>query len=207
MAADTLPPPRGDYFADDDYTRTDVAAGVARDRAGTRLVGLPEDFLTALHQTLTSECGPAGGRVLKAAGRDWGMRLAQRLSTELGEFRGEPLAEAPVARFQADLQSAFRHLGWGVLTLDFSKYDKGLLVAEIRYAPAGETADALLAGALGGLFSHFTGRELDAVGTPARGDVRRFVIALPERLDRVADALDRRRSHEEVIAVLEEVRV
>jgi predicted hydrocarbon binding protein len=204
---DTPPPPRGDYFADDDATRTDVAAGVARDRAGTRLVGLPEDFLTAVHQTLAAECGPAAGRVLKATGRDWGRRLAERLSDELGEYHGEPLAEAPVARFQADLQSVFRHLGWGLLMLDFAMYDKGLLVAEVRHAPAGETTAALLAGALGGLFSHFTGRELDAVGTPPRGDVRRFVIALPERLERAADALDRRRSHEEVVAVLEQIRV
>jgi hypothetical protein len=94
-----------------------------------------------------------------------------------------------------------------VLTLDFGKYDKGLLVAEVRHAPPGETPEAVLAGALSGLFSHFTGVELDAVGTPARGDLRRFVIALPERLARVSDALDRRRSHEEVVAVLEEIRL
>ena len=38
MATDPhLAPPRGDYFAADDYLRTDVAAGVARDRAGTRV--------------------------------------------------------------------------------------------------------------------------------------------------------------------------
>jgi predicted hydrocarbon binding protein len=203
----TPAPSRGDYFGDDNYTRTDAAAGVAVDRAGTRLVGLPEDFLAAVYQTLTAECGPAAGRVLKAVGREWGGRLAERLSAELGEYRGAPLAEAPVARFQADLQSAFRRLGWGVLTFDFGKYDKGLLVAEVRHAPQGETAEAVFAGVLGGLFSHFTGRELDAVGTPPRGDLRRFVIALPERLERAADALDRRRSHEEVVAVLEEIRV
>src|SRR5207247_2481977 len=114
MNADTAPPSRGDYFADDESARTDPAAGITRDRAGTRLVGLPEDFLAALQQTLAAECGPAAGRVLKAAGRDWGRRLAERLANELGSYRGEPLAEAPVARFQADLQSAFRHLGWGV---------------------------------------------------------------------------------------------
>jgi predicted hydrocarbon binding protein len=204
---DTATTNRGDYFADDDYTRTDVAAGVAHDRAGTRLVGLTEDFLTALYQTLAAECGPAAVAVLKAAGRDWGVHWAQRLATELGEFHGETLAAASVARFQADLQSAFRHLGWGLLTLDFSKYDKGLLIAEVRYAPAGEATDALLAGALSGLFSQFTGRTLDAVGTLPRSDARRFVIALPERLERVAEALDRRRSHEEIVTVLEEVRI
>jgi hypothetical protein len=145
--------------------------------------------------------------VLVATGREWGRRLAERLSNELGEYRGEPLPEAPVARFQADLQSMFRHLGWGLLSLDFGKYDKGLLVAEVRHAPPGDATAAILAGALGGLFTHFTGRELDAAATPGRGDTRRFVIALRERLERAAEPIDRRRSHEEVVAVLEEIRV
>src|SRR5438045_2655225 len=61
-----VPPPRGDYFAADDYLRTDVAAGVARDRAGTRLLALPGAFLTALDQTLAAECGPV--RALRRAG-------------------------------------------------------------------------------------------------------------------------------------------
>jgi predicted hydrocarbon binding protein len=206
MDAGSTPPRLGDYFADD-FTRTDVAAGVARDRAGTRLVGLPEDFLTAVHETLSAECGPAAGRVVKAAGHDWGRRLAERLSVELGEYRGEPLSDAPVARFQADLQSVFRQFGWGTLSFDFSKYDKGLLVVEVRHPPPGEATAAALAGALAGLFSHFTGRDLDATPTPPRGEVRRFVIALPERLERAAEAIDRRRSYEEVLAVLEKIRV
>lgn len=198
---------RGDYFADADAVGTDPATGIARDRAGTRLLGLPDDLLAALHQTVEAECGAAGIRVLRAAGRDWGKGFAQRLAAELGEYRGEPLAEAPVARFQADLQSAFRHLGWGVLTLDFNRYDKGLLVAEVRNSPPGAAAEALLAGALAGLFSQFAGQELDAVATPAGLDVRRYVISLPERLDRVADALHRRRPHAEVVAELEAIRV
>jgi predicted hydrocarbon binding protein len=197
----------GDYFADDDYVQTDVAAGVTRDRAGTRLVGLPDDFLAALHQTLDAECGPAADRVLQAAGRDWGRGLAERLTAELAEYRGEPLAAKSVAQFQADLQSAFRQLGWGVLTLDFSRYDAGILVAEVRHAPAGGPADALLAGTLAGLLSHIAGRELAAAATPTIGDLKRFVIALPERLERVADALHRRRPHDEIVTALQGVRV
>src|SRR5205085_3444948 len=143
-----------DYF-DPDYVRADVGAGVARGRAGTRLVGLPDDFLSAVHQTLDAECGPAAERVLKAAGRDWGRRLAERLTGELADYRGEPIGETSIARFQADWQSAFRQLGWGVLTFDLSRFDKGLLVAEIRHGPPGGSVGALLAGALAGLFSQF----------------------------------------------------
>jgi predicted hydrocarbon binding protein len=200
-------PALGDYFADDDYVQTDVAAGLTSDRAGTRLVGLPDDFLTALHETLDAECGPTADRILQAAGHDWGRGLAERLTVELAAYRDEPLAATSVARFQADLQSAFRQLGWGVLTLDFTRYDAGILVAEVRHAPASGPADALLAGTLAGLLSHFAGLELAAAATPTTGDLKRFVIALPERLEHVADALHRRRPHDEIVTALKGVRV
>jgi hypothetical protein len=48
---------------------------------------------------------------------------------------------------------------------------------------------------------------LAAAATPTIGDLKRFVIALPERLEGVADALHRRRPHDEVVAALERVRV
>src|SRR5262249_36345569 len=172
-----------------------------------RLPGVAGDSPAALPQPPGAAGGRRAARVLKAAGREWGRGFAQRLAAELADFRGEPLTEAPVARFQTDLQSAFRHLGWGVLALDFSRYDKGLLVAEVRHSPPWAAAEALLAGALAGLFSQFAGQELAAVGTPAGRDLRRYVIALPERLARVADALHRRRPHAEVVAELEEIRV
>jgi hypothetical protein len=204
MESHPAPPARGDYFAADDYFGTDVAAGVARDRAGTRVVSLPEELLDGLHETLAAECGPAAERVLKSCGRAWGRRLAERLAHELGEYHNEPLAAAPVARFQAALHGAFCVLGWGVLALDFGRYDKGLLVAEVRNAPP---AGPLMAGALAGLFSHFAGRELDAAATPAAdGEPRRFVIALPGRLERVADAIHTGRTHDEIVAELEDVR-
>jgi hypothetical protein len=144
---------------------------------------------------------------MQDAGRAWGRDLTKRLTAELAEYRGEPLAETSVARFQTDLQSAFRQLGWGILSLDFSRYDKGLLVAEIRHAPQGGPADALLAGALAGLLSHVAGRNLAAAAMPAVGDLRRFVIALPERLEKVSDTLHRRRPHGEILTELERVRV
>jgi hypothetical protein len=204
-----LSPQRGDYFAADDFLRTDPAAGVARDRAGTRVVALPEEFLRGLDQTLAAECGPAAERVLKAAGRTWGRRFAERLSSELDEYLDEPLTAAPVAYFQATLQSAFARLGWGLLALDFGRFDQGLIVAEVRNAPPAAPAEPLLTGALAGLFGHFAGRELDCVPTltAAEGGAHRFVIGLPERLGRVGDALHQGRTHDEVLAELAEVRV
>ena len=199
-------PSMSDYFADDGYIRTDLATGLTRDRAGTRLIGLPDELLAALHETLDAECGPTAERILQAAGNDWGRGLAERFTTELADYRGEPLAATSVARFQADLQSAFRQLGWGVLMLDFRRYDVGILVAEVRHAPAGGPADAFLAGTLAGLLSQIAGRESAAAATPTTGDLKRFVIALPERLEQVADVLHRRRPHDEVVSALQSVR-
>jgi hypothetical protein len=190
---------RGDYFADDDYIRTDVAAGVACDRAGTRVIGLSDDLFTALQQTLAEECGP----VLKAAGYEWGDGWAKRLAEELGQFHGQALSDVAVARFEANLCSAFRCLGWGILSLDFGKYDKGLIIARVRDGLTGEAADALLAGALAGLFSHFTGQNLDAVATDPQGDSRRFVLTLRERLNGITEGPELRLSHEDVVAKLE----
>ena len=210
MAPDPhLAPPRGDYFAADDYLRTDVAAGVARDRAGTRVLGLPEPFLHALDQTLAAECGPAAERVLKSAGRTWGRRLAERLDRELADYNGEPLTAAPVAHFQAALTSAFARLGWGLLALDFGHYDKGLIVAAVHDAPSAAPAEPLLAGALAGIFGHFAGRDLDCAptGAAAEDEPRRFVLGLPERLGHVADAVRQGRTHDEVLTELAEVRV
>jgi hypothetical protein len=198
MEPDPAPPARGNYFADDGFFQSDLAAGVTRDRAGTRVLALPEEFLAALDQTV------ADARVLHAAGRTWGRRLAERLERELSDYYGEPLAAAPLARFQAALSGLFRAFGWGVPTLDFGRYDTGLIVAEVRNAPP---ADALLAGAMVGLFSHFAGRELDGAPLASAGDVRRFVLALPERLACVADAVNDGRSADEVLAELEEFRV
>jgi hypothetical protein len=202
-----LPPPRGDYFAEDEYLRTDMAAGVANDRAGTRLLALPETLLSALDLTFAAECASSANRIVKNAGRAWGLRWGERLESELDEYFGEPFAGSPVARFQAALASALARLGWGVLRLDFSRYDQGVIVAEVQKAPTAGPTNTLLAGALAGLFTHFAGLDLDCAPTAAESGLSRFVICLPERLERVSDALQRKRGHDEVLKELAEIRV
>jgi hypothetical protein len=85
---------------------------------------------------------------------------------------------------------AFNHYGWGRLALDYRKYARGLLVAEVADGPS---PDALLAGLLAGLFSHFTGEDLDCISTG------KFVIGLPGRLGRFAGAVAEGRSHDDIV--------
>jgi hypothetical protein len=95
----------------------------------------------------------------------------------------------------------------GAVTLDLSRGQQGIVVAEVRRNPPGGPADILLAKALAGVLSLFAGRELTAAATSSDDAVGRFVITVPERLERVADALNRSRPHHEIIAALEKVRV
>lgn len=95
----------------------------------------------------------------------------------------------------------------GSVALDLSRGRQGIVVAEVRRDRPGGPADILLAKALAGLLSLFAGRELAAAATTSDDQVNRFVITVPERLERVADALNRGRPHHEIIAALEKVRV
>ena len=159
---------------------------------------------------LSAEPGPVAERVLKSAGRSWGQTWAARLEREWAEYFGEPMADGPVARFQA-VSARDRRLpvsAGACFRLDFDRFDQGLIVADLQNALPTAPSDALLAGALAGLLGHFAGRELDCAATASEAGQRRFVIALPERLERVADAIPPAgRLGDEVLRELAEVRV
>jgi hypothetical protein len=159
--------------------------------AGRRVLTLTPEFLAGLAASLESACGPTAGAVAKSCGRAWGRRLAGRLAESAN-----------------GLSLAFNHHGWGLLTLDFNRLDRGLVAAELRHASVG-LPEGLLAGLLAGLFSHFAGLALDCIPTQrpdGAEDVARFVIGLPQRLDRFAEAAGQGRSHDEILNDLETAR-
>jgi hypothetical protein len=204
-------PTRGDYFAEGDFLHADPATGVLTDRAGIPMVVLPESLLHALNATVAAECGPAADRVLADCGRSWGRAFAERFDRDLSAYFGVPLAEWPVARFEACLSSAMAHLGWGRPRLDTSRFAQGLLSVEIHYAvtasPDGAPAAALVAGVLGGLFSAFAGQDLVAVFTGrSDGNCDQFVLGLASRVGPLADVARHGRSHDEVLDDLAETR-
>lgn len=189
----------GDYFCVDEI-RTELAAGVARNRAGERILTLPDELLAAMQDLLPDD-------FVRTMGRDLGMHMGAEWDNLLGEARGQSVATSPMARFQADLQSAFRKFGWGVVTLDFSQFAIGVVVASVRNPPSSRAAISLLGGFLAGVLSHFAGHELDSVAAPESNGSCQFVVSLPQRLRRLDEMPKRWHSIEEMMSVLATIRV
>lgn len=199
---------KGNFFAGD-WVRTDVSKGVTRNRQGTRLCALTEDFLRGLRRALTDECGPAAIDVEKSFGRRWGKLVAKRLEKEWAEFYGTPVAEFPLGIFTGCMVESFGQHGWGKLHLDYSGHVHGLIVAEIEHAlmadmvePSQQPVEAMLAGLLAGMFTHFSGEELDCVQTDciACGNLSaKFVLGLSARLVDATDWRQQGMSHEEIV--------
>ena len=82
--------PHGNYFAEGAYLEQDLAAGLLRNRAGTRMLALSDDFLLATLNTLQEKLGNDAERVIKSMGRDWGQRAAQQFAVEMELFLAQP---------------------------------------------------------------------------------------------------------------------
>lgn len=212
-AADAADLSRGNYFAESRYVSTDVATGVMRNRAGSRIVVLTVEFLVGFRRAILDECGQAADAVFKSCGRRWGQLFAKRFEREMTEFYARPLKEFPLAMFKACLAELFSHHGWGQVTLDVSHHHRGLLVvrldnavyADILNERADRPVDTLLAGILGGFFGYLSAEDLDALQTecPACGGATsRFVVGLGDRLAPVADWPARGKTHDDVMAEL-----
>jgi hypothetical protein len=199
----------GNYYTDD-YLATDVKRGVTRNRAGTRLLALTNDFLLGLRTALTQECGEAAETVFKTCGRSWGAQFARKFDKEMSDFYGQPLREFPLMMFQACLVEAFSRHGWGSIKIDLSRQDRGLLLIELDNAIYGDLlgktdgpVDVLMGGLLAGLFSHLSGLDLDCVQTECKacgGQTARFVLTLASRVAAIDPA---KKSHAEIVAALE----
>ncbi len=211
-AATSTLPLRGNYFAKDSYVRTNVKTGVQRDRSGTRVCTLPNEFLLGFHKAIAEECGPAAETVLKSCGVRWGAAYAQRLGGQLAEFYGQPVSEFATAEFFATLVEAFGQNGWGKLQVDLTYHDRGVIVAIIDGAimasligKASKPADTLIAGTLAGFFRELTGEDLDCVQTQCsacKAKDSRFVITLASRLANAPEWVSSGLSHGEILVKL-----
>lgn len=207
---------RSNFFAEGAYLKTDIVRGVTRNRAGTRIVALTSDFLVGFRRALADECGPAAESVMNTFGRKWGALLAKRFDQEMRGHYRVPVSEMEMPLFQGCLAELFARSGFGRLTLDFRRADRGVVVAEIRdpfmagiVGVSDKPVDAILAGILESFFSHYSGEALGCVQTEcqARGDeVSRFVLALKDRLAEAPGWVESGVGHDEILRRLDKIR-
>ncbi|HLW65704.1 MAG TPA: 4-vinyl reductase [Gemmataceae bacterium] len=206
---------KGNYFGEPGYIEHDLRKGTMQNRAGVRMLALTDDFLLAFCNSLEGQMGDRALPVLKATGREWGRKAAEQFAAQMQQHFGKALLDLPMAMFSANLAQAFEHHGWGTFQFGFSRYDRGLLTVEVEtpmlgasVRQGGQPVETLLAGFLSGMFSVFSGTELDCLQTDCfscGADRSRFVITVPERLQPLAG--HGRKNHADVLAALEQTRV
>jgi predicted hydrocarbon binding protein len=208
---------KANYFAEPGYVEHDLRKGTMQNCAGARLLALTDDFLLALCNSLEAQLGTRALPVLKATGRDWGRKAAEEFASQMQQHFGKALLEMPVAMFSANLAEMFEHQGWGNFSFDFSRYDRGLLTVEV-VAPmlgssvrqASRPVETLLGGFLAGVFSFFSGTELECLQTDCcscGAERSRFILTVPERIEALAAQAPEGKTHAEVLAKLEQTRV
>lgn len=203
---------KGNYFGDPEYFRTDVTKGVTRTPTGVRVCTLPSDFLLGLRDAVIYECGRSYRPVLKAAGHRWGTQFIKRLDRELTAFYQTPFKELPPGLIRVCLDDAFNYHGYGRLSYAALDSSSEYTVAEVTDSvmPAlvresDRPVDLLITGLLAAIFSHLTGKTLDAVQTecPTLGADRcRFLIGPATRIAEVEEWLDAATAmpgHEEIV--------
>ena len=221
MTAETAQTPDavagGNFYAEGMYCHTDVRRGVTRTRTGTRLVALTADFLVGFRRAVVDECGPAADTVFRSCGRKWGGFLASRFDADMTQFHGRPVRELSMAKFRACVADLFSHHGWGLVELDLSRHEQGLVVVTAEdpifaavSGPSDKPVDSLLAGVFAGFLSGLFGRDLDCVQTAckARGEpASRFVVGLATRLTGARGWVEGGKTHDQVVAELAAIRV
>lgn len=191
---------KGNYFANPDFFCTDVTKGVTRSPTGTRFCTLPTEFLLGLRDAVLYECGRSYRTVLKTAGKRWGSQFIRRFERELTTYYQAPFRDLPAGVIRTCLADAFNYHGYGRLRLqphpDATDVHEAELHHSIFPAIVGESdrpVDLLIAGMLGAVLSHLTGKQLDCVQTecPSLGaEASRFVIGPAAQIAEIETWID-----------------
>lgn len=200
------------YFSSRDFLTCDLKAGVLRSRAGTRMIGINDDFLRGFVLACEHETGPATALILRRCGQFFGQRLARRFDHELGGYFASPLRDRPMLEFDLLLRDLWRGTGLGEITIDWACGQHGFLSVTLDSSPMqdigpkGHTADDLFCGAIEGFLSHFTSGSLSCFQT---GDARlgdksgtTFVLASAELLPRLQALVAAKTPHAQLVAQL-----
>jgi predicted hydrocarbon binding protein len=207
---------KGNLYGQPGYFKTDVAKGVTRTPTGQRICTLPSEFMLGFRDALIYECGKAYRKVMKAAGKKWGVRFAARFDKDLSAAYQAKLRDLPAGLVHTCLADAFAANGYGRLEIDLTQCDSGIIIADVRdpvmpslVREADRPVDLLTAGMLGSVFTHLIGESVDAIQTecPSLGaDRSRFVLARTDAIvaaEEFVEASEQMPTHE---AILDRVR-
>jgi len=186
------PPGRPNYYNDEDFFRTEAAAGVVRDALGRRVVRAADDLLAALAGALGQEVGDAAGEILYKLGRRWGEAEARACAERAPrEFGVESIERMNMNVLLETWRWPLTAAGWGTWRHDFRRARQGLPVVELydsaaaaAHGPAQKPVCHLYAGLFAAVFSHLAGRELAGVELQCAAtgaDCCRFVVTTPPR--------------------------
>ncbi|MGQ9838627.1 MAG: V4R domain-containing protein [Cyanobacteriota bacterium] len=201
------------YYAPSAYLQSDLESGLLKSRHGDRLLALPEALLRGIYSGLEYETGQAARLVLRNCGRMWGKEFFKRFAQELSDYYQKPLAELEMGLFLQSLGQAWKTHGWGVIEIDWTYKDQGVLVISIRNSPFAALTPShftrpmgfLEAGLLGTWFSQLTGQELICVQTTSEAlgaKSNLFVLSTATRLKDGEAWVDSGLSHDQVLEKL-----
>jgi hypothetical protein len=128
----------------------------------------------------------------------------------LTEYYQKPLAELEMGIFLQNLQQAWKTHGWGLLTMDWTHQEQGILIIKIVNSPfaamipvtISRPSGHLEAGLLATWFSLLTGRDLNCIQTTSEAlgaDSNLFVITTTERLKEGEAWIDAGLSHDQIL--------
>lgn len=213
--ADLLVQPRlpGHYYSSQAYVQGDLEMGLLENRRGDRLLAIPSPLIEAIYSGLLRETGQAAGMVLFNCGRWWGKNFYIRFRDEVTDYYEKPLVDMSMADFLHCLKDCWATYGWGTLEFDQMHHQRGFIILRTTNSAFANSAPvdykvpacSLESGVLSAFFSQLVGRDLHTIQTTCEslGDTcNTFIVGTRSRLDAVEPMIEKRDSHDSVMAAL-----
>jgi uncharacterized protein len=199
-------------YREEDYFTLNVRNGVVRAPTGTRILSIPEELISGLHEGLEEECGAASSIVLYQCGKWWGKQFVKHQAHEIRHFFSEEAADLPLAVYLQVLRRVWSMYGWGALDVSFELKSHGFIeicISDAMYSSVvgnvGRTSDHIFAGVLASIVSDLAGRELECVETAcrSRGDKRCFfLVGIKTRTEIVATLVKQGTPHAQIVETI-----
>lgn len=207
-----LTSPGLNYFRDPNFLQLDVKAGVIRTKAGTRMIGVNEDFLKGFVAAVEYECGPAATVVLRKCGAHFGKRLGERFEADLFKVTGMSTADRPMMEFDFLVRDMWEQTGMGLIDIDWEKGQHGFLPVKLEHSPMqdigpkGHEGDDMFTGIIEGFIIHFADAAMRCIQT---GDMRlgskdgtTFIVGFEDKVAKAESMAQDGTRHRDIVEAL-----